>query len=184
MTARAHLFNYATGDQHQGKPVAEVFQQIHDGSEWNVATTESVSGEGSTLAQTATLRSEMPSLLQKLGVSILLDLPCGDFNWMRHVDLTGIRYMGADIVPTIVERNQARFGSDNRQFLQLNLLTDPLPSADLLFCRDCLVHLSLANIQVALDNIRHSGITYLATTHFHNRAGKPPTSPDGRLAVH
>ncbi|TAK37530.1 MAG: hypothetical protein EPO28_11740 [Saprospiraceae bacterium] len=35
----ANLFSYATGYQHQGKLVAEVFQQTHDRSEWNVVTT-------------------------------------------------------------------------------------------------------------------------------------------------
>jgi hypothetical protein len=164
---RAHLFNYASGDQHQGKALAEVFQQIHDGSEWNIVTTESVSGEGSTMDQTATLRAELPGLLRKLGVQHLLDLPCGDFNWMQHVDLAGIHYTGGDIVESLVLRNNAQFGNDLRQFLHLNLLTDPLPTADLLFCRDCLVHLSFADVQAALDNIRRSGITYLATTHFH-----------------
>ncbi len=166
--SRAKLYHYATQYPHEGKPVTDIFQQIHDSSAWNVVTTESVSGEGSTLAQTATLRAELPGLLRKLGVRSLLDLPCGDFNWMQHLDLTGIRYTGGDIVPALVERNQAQFGNKNRQFLHLNLLTDPLPAADLLFCRDCLVHLSLADVRAALDNIRRSDITYLATTHFHD----------------
>ena len=165
--SRAHLYHYAHGDQHQGKPAAEVFQQIHDSNEWNVVTTESVSGEGSTMEQTATLRAELPGLLRKLGVRSLLDLPCGDFNWMQHVDLTGIRYTGGDIVESLVLRNNDRFGNEHRQFLHLNLLTDLLPTCDLILCRDCLVHLSLADVQSALANIRRSGITYLATTHFH-----------------
>lgn len=168
MSSRAQLYHYATGQHHHGKSVAEVFQQIHDGSEWNVVTNESVSGEGSTMEQTATLRAELPGLLHKLGVRTLLDLPCGDFNWMQHVDLTGIHYTGGDIVHDIVERNNAQFGSEQRRFQQLNLLTDPLPNCDLLFCRDCLVHLSFADVQAALANIRRSGITYLATTHFHD----------------
>ncbi len=165
--SRAKLYHYATHYPHEGKPVANVFQQIHDSSAWNVVTTESVSGEGSTLEQTATLRAELPGLLRKLGVRSLLDLPCGDFNWMQHLDLTDIRYTGGDIVSALVERNQAQFGNDQRRFLHLNLLSDDLPACDLLFCRDCLVHLSFADVQAALANIRRSGITYLATTHFH-----------------
>ncbi|MBK9016373.1 MAG: class I SAM-dependent methyltransferase [Saprospiraceae bacterium] len=168
MSTRATLYNYAQGDQHQGQPVANIFQRIHDSNEWNVITTESVSGEGSTMEQTEVLRAELPGLLKKLGVRTLLDLPCGDFNWMQHVDLTGIRYLGGDIVAALVERNNAQFGNENRQFLHLNLLTDPLPACDLLFCRDCLVHLSFADVQAALANIRRSGITYLVTTHFHD----------------
>lgn len=166
--SRANLFSYAAGQHHLDKSISDVFQQIHDSSEWNIVTTESVSGEGSTMEQTAVLRMELPGLLKQLGVRSFLDLPCGDFNWMQHVDFTGIQYTGGDIVPAIVERNQTRFGSEHLRFLNLDLLADPLPAADLLFCRDCLVHLSFADVQAALTNIRRSGITYLATTHFHD----------------
>jgi len=164
---RANLFSYASGAGHQNQDTAEVFTNIHNSNEWNVKTTESVSGEGSTLEQTKTLAAELPFLLKKLKVKTLLDLPCGDFNWMQHVKLTGIRYIGGDIVEALVEKNNARFASENRQFLHLNLLADSLPSCDLIFCRDCLVHLSFDDIHAALANIKRSGATYLATTHFH-----------------
>jgi hypothetical protein len=40
------------------------------------------------------------------------------------------------------------------------------PAADLLLCRDCLVHLSFADIDKALRNIRRSSLAYLLTTTF------------------
>ena len=40
------------------------------------------------------------------------------------------------------------------------------PQVDLIFCRDCLVHLSYANVHKALDNFRASGSRYLLMTHF------------------
>jgi hypothetical protein len=48
----------------------------------------------------------------------------------------------------------------------LDLTSSPLPPADLLLCRDCLVHLSLTDARRALANIRRSDITYLLTTTF------------------
>jgi SAM-dependent methyltransferase len=165
--SRAHLFSYASGAEHEGRDAAEVFTKIHESHEWNIKTTESVSGEGSTLEQTKVLIAELPSLLRKLGVKSFLDLPCGDFNWMQHVDFQNIKYTGGDIVEALVEKNNARFASENRQFLHLNLLADPLPACDLIFCRDCLVHLSFSDIHAALANIKRSAVTYLATTHFH-----------------
>ena len=165
--SRANLYAYATKQELQGLDVAEVFTKIHDTHGWLVKNPESVSGEGSTLEQTKILAAELPSLLKKLGVKTLLDLPCGDFNWMQHVDLTDISYTGGDIVEALVEKNNARFAGENRQFKHLNLLADPLPQCDLIFCRDCLVHLSFDDIHAALANIKRSGATYLATTHFH-----------------
>jgi hypothetical protein len=44
-----------------------------------------------------------------------------------------------------------------------------LPRTDLIFCRDCLVHLSFEDVQRAIDNLHRSGITYLITTTFTRR---------------
>ena len=127
---------------------------------------ESVSGPGSSADQTATLREALPRLLRGLGVSRLLDLPCGDFHWMASVDLSDIEYVGGDLVPAIVESNRAKHGRPGRTFQLLDLTSSPLPQADLVICRDCLVHLSIADIWLAVENVRRSGATYLLTTTF------------------
>jgi len=62
-----------------------------------------------------------------------------------------------------------RYGNEKREFLHLDLLRDPLPKVDAIFCRECLVHLSYADIEKALQNIRKSGASYLFTTHFPQR---------------
>lgn len=162
--------SYSDGSPFDGLPVGEVFRRIHEGRTWNYISNESVSGEGSTLQQTATLAAALPGLLRGLGVTSLLDLPCGDFNWMQQVDLQGFKYIGADIVAALVEKNNAQFASADRHFAQLDLLTDPLPACDLIFCRDCLVHLSFSDVMAALRNIKQCGITFLATTHFPEEA--------------
>src|ERR1700683_3686127 len=48
---------------------------------------ESRSGLGSSLAQTEAVRAALPTLCRDLGISSMLDIPCGDLNWIRHVDL-------------------------------------------------------------------------------------------------
>ena len=66
---------------------------------------------------------------------------------MEHVDLSGIEYTGGDIVPSIVEENRRLHARESRRFVKLDLTRDVLPDADVLLCRDCLVHLSYANIR-------------------------------------
>lgn len=127
---------------------------------------DSRSGPGSTVDQTACVAAGIPVLCERLGVRRLLDVPCGDFSWMADVDLSGITYVGGDIVPEIVERNRDAFGSADRTFLDLDLTRSNLPSADLLFCRDCLVHLSNADVQAALENVAHSDVQWILTTTF------------------
>jgi hypothetical protein len=83
--------------------------------------------------------------------------------------------------------------------VQLDLTRDVLPDADVLLCRDCLVHLSYANIRVVLANIACSNIRFVLMTSFPERRDNydvadgdwrpldfqaPPFSfPEPRLAI-
>lgn len=142
----------------------EVFTDYFRSNKWGDA--ESLSGKGSNLASTAELRSLLPQILRDLGARSLLDVPCGDFHWMAHVDLAGIDYTGGDIVPELIDRNRARHAGDGVAFRVIDLIAGPVPAADVIFCRDCLVHLSNAHVLAALANIRRSGATWLLTTTF------------------
>ncbi len=146
------------------KSVQEIFIEIYEKGYWRTA--ETVSGNGSDLGETETLRRELPGLLQKFGIKTLLDLPCGDFNWMRHTDLSGIQYIGADIVPEMIAANNQKFSAPNINFRKLDLITDPLPLVDCILVRDCLVHLSLDQIEQAIKNLKRSGSQFLLTTSF------------------
>ena len=127
---------------------------------------DSISGSGSDLIQTKVIRRELPSLFKDLKVSTILDIPCGDFHWMRNVDLSNIRYIGGDIVKDIVQQNRVGYEKENILFHHLNLIKDDLPKVDLIICRDCLVHFSFNDIFSALKNICRSKSTYLLTTTF------------------
>jgi hypothetical protein len=140
----------------------ETFRRIHRTNHWG--SDASRSGPGSSTEQTEVLQQELPRLFRELGIRSLLDLPCGDANWISTIPLTGIHYTGGDLVPELIARNQARY--PGREFRVLDLTRDPLPAADLLLCRDCLVHLSFADIDAALANIRRSKLTWLLTTTF------------------
>jgi hypothetical protein len=130
---------------------------------------ESRSGAGSDLIQTARIREVLPGFLKTLGVRSLLDVPCGDFYWMRHVELDLDQYIGADVVGPLIQANTQSFAVDKRSFVVRDLTRDALPKADLILCRDCLVHLSFDDIQRALTNINRSGARYLLTTTFTDR---------------
>jgi SAM-dependent methyltransferase len=141
-----------------------VFRDIYRRHHWSGS--ESASGAGASIDQTQGLRRSLPALLRELGVATMLDLPCGDFGWMRTFDLPVDRYIGADLLPDVIEPLAAAFADGRREFRVLDLTRDPLPAADLLFCRDCLVHLSYADIRRALKNLVRSGIPYLLATTF------------------
>jgi Methyltransferase domain len=161
----AHQRFLADGESFAGLDLAQRFRRIHDTNLWGAP--ESTSGLGSELDATAVLRAELPGLLQKLGVTSLLDAPCGDAGWINRVEL-GIRYVGIDIVPALIDRLQVRAaaGEIKGEYHLADITADPLPRCDAILCRDCLVHLSFANIARAVENFRRSGAAWLIATTF------------------
>lgn len=145
------------------KSIETIFADIYTGNKWRGR--DSASGTGSDLRQTEVVRNALPALWEALGIRTMLDVPCGDFHWMKHVALERIEYTGADIVLDMVERNR-EYETSTIHFCRINLVEDKLPRFDLIFCRDCLVHLSFKDAQKALQNICDSGSTYLLTTTF------------------
>jgi hypothetical protein len=166
---RAELFSFSNGDRYEGKTVEEVFSDIKNNNIW--LENESVSGAGSTIIQTTKIREEIPLILDQLKIKTVFDIPCGDFNWFREIDLSNNIYLGGDIVPDIIRRNNEKYSAENIRFIHFNLLEDVFTQKDLVFCRDCLVHFSLNDIFKALKNIKSSGSKYLMTTTFPEETG-------------
>lgn len=142
----------------------EKFTKIYRKNIWG--DIESASGPGSNMEATKKIREELPDLIKKMEVKSVLDIPCGDFTWMAHVDVALENYIGADLVKEIVKKNIERYALPNRSFACLDLTADPLPRTDMLLVRDCLVHFSYNDIWRAIENIKRSGSTYLLTTTF------------------
>lgn len=141
----------------------KIFRKIYETNAWG--NDFSVSGPGSSWKSTENLRRTLPLLVDAVGARSFLDVPCGDFQWMNHVDLRVQQYYGADIVPALVKNNQCKF-ADRGEFLHLDLLRDRLPEVDVVFCRDCFIHFSFRDIHIALINIRNSRSKYLFTTTY------------------
>jgi hypothetical protein len=106
----------------------------------------------------------LPILAAELGISSILDIPCGDFSWMQMVDFGPCKYIGADIVEELVSRNNQQYASNGRKFIKLNILNDELPTVDLILCRDLFIHFPYGDIAKALTNIRKSRSKYFLTT--------------------
>ena len=139
----------------------EAFTKIYKTHYWAGA---SVSGHGSDPARTAKISRALPSIIRKYEIRSMLDAPCGDFEWMSRVDLAGVQYTGGDIVKPLVDQLTSKYATEHRKFLALDLTNDPVPNVDLIFCRDCFIHLPFDLIRKALANFRRSGSKYLMTT--------------------
>jgi hypothetical protein len=159
---------------------ARVFQLAYATRVWGSA--ESGSGIGSELAATENVSAYLPELFQRLQVSKFLDAPCGDWNWMRRVDLSGVDYFGGDVVSSVVTKNKQEYARPGVRFIHADLTKDPLPTVDMIMCRDCWVHLSFEDIAAMLKNFRRTGARWLlvSNTPSQNRNQNKATGIDWR----
>lgn len=142
----------------------QIFTKVYYENLWKNGQT--VSGPGSTLFETETLRKVLPEIIKKYEMKSIMDIPCGDFFWMRLIDWD-IDYTGADIVWDLIRMNQLYYGCyKKRTFILADIVEGIIPTAHLLFCRDCLGHFSQHDVQKAIANIKKSSCVYLMTTTF------------------
>ena len=127
---------------------------------------ESLSEVGSNLDQTQELINLLPAVSRELEVKSILDLPCGDFNWMSKGDFSRLKHTGADIVLPLVNQLNSKFGSLDRKFLRLNLVAETPSKYDAVFSCDLLVHLNNKDALNAIQNVVASGSKYFLSTTF------------------
>lgn len=148
----------------------EIFNKIYEQNIWGNG-----SGSGSTPANTEDYRIFLANFLKTNKVLSVVDLGCGDWQFSKLIDWTGINYTGID-VSDVVLRNTKLFGSERISFLEMNALTDDLPSADLLIMKDVVQHWSNADILSFLPRLKRYKRA-LITNGFHP-AGLSRTNGD------
>jgi len=121
------------------------------------------SGEGSSLAATVGLRSELPRILDSLQARTIIDLGCGDYTWMRTLELSQ-NYIGVDVVQAVIGNNQRDFSDAKHAFICMDVAEDELPDGDAILCREILFHLSFSDIQAVLRNCAKKPRRYLFVT--------------------
>lgn len=138
-------------------------------------------GPGSSWDKTERIRSELPALLRELGVKSLLDYGCGEPAWIGQTMLeVEVEYVGVDVVPELIGRCEACYGASGAaRFLLLEDFDQPLPRADLILARDCLAHLSLDDVFVALAQMRASDAEWLLVTSCRSQTSNPTGKTGG-----
>ena len=145
-----------------------IFTQYYYDKFWS--SHESDSGRGSELKYTSNLRNKLVNFCRKNNVRSILDAPCGDFNWMRHVvNLSNnkIRYVGVDIVKPLIVRNDTYYSNRKINFfcddITVNLARYNVP--DLLVMRDFLFHIPFSDIDSVFQSVKIMNPKFFAVTN-------------------
>lgn len=138
--------------------MTDAFSRIYRTNAWN--GTESLSGPGSGSAATYALTKALPRLVERLGITSVLDVACGDGFWMP--DLPG--YLGVDVAPEAI--NLAKRRHPGRRYAVMSgAQLDETWHVDLIICRDAIQHLSFADGTALVAGIRrvHARALLLST---------------------
>lgn len=108
------------------------------------------SGPGSTAYATRMYRAFLEGFLSTGAVRSVVDAGCGDWTFSRDVAWPPIQYRGYDASAVAIAK-ASRYAGMARSF-EVADITQPLPSADLLLCKDVLQHLPNAMVQAFIEN--------------------------------
>jgi len=147
------------------KTNTDIFSRIYEDNVWvEQDEQDSLSGAGSTRNATSDLISQLSAFLRDVECRQLVDIGCGDFNWMRYV--TGdFNYLGIDVVPHLIAENRLKYGNEMRRFICMDACTSEIPTGDVAVCREVLFHLSFSDGIRMLHNIKAAGFKYVMLTH-------------------
>ncbi len=117
------------------RPSAEPFNRIYSANAWGAG-----SGPASRAAVTIEYRCFVERFITMNAISSILDIGCGDWQFSQFMNFAGAHYLGLDIVPEIIARNDEMFGRDNVAFRMMPGDLAALPGADLVLIKDVLQH--------------------------------------------
>ncbi len=140
-----------------------LFTEFYKNNVWG--SQESIYGPGSELRNTAKIIEQMPALLRKYYIRSINDAPCGDFNYMKEINLTGIKYTGYDIVNELTELNIKKNKKKNLDFIHFDVVNEVLPFCDMILSRDMLIHFSYKDSLKTIENFKKTGAKYLLTNN-------------------
>ena len=151
-----------------GKLPKEVFTEVFTINDWS--STESHSGMGSTLQYTTNTRKRLPSVFGQYGIKKVLDIGCGDFNWMKEIVHFLDYYKGTDVVEAITNLNKERYEEKNKIEFETSDITEGCnyerTEFNSIILKDVLVHFPTDVVIEVLNRIKSTGIKYVFITHF------------------
>jgi hypothetical protein len=156
-------------------------EDFYSNADWPPKERTSNSGPGSQLGEnTKNSLDIVRKTISKFNVSAMIDMPCGDANWIFDSWKTDSLklYIGLDVVQEVIRRNaeRLRFHS-NKIFRHWDGTTCPLPkykyvssdrirAADMVHSRDVIQHLPPEQGEVFICNVFLSGARVFVATSY------------------
>ena len=139
------------------------FTHIYNNAGWGKNSLgEAHSGPGSTVESSQEYIAFLQKFIREHTIRTIVDVGCGDWEVMKHINLTGIRYIGIDVVQSVIEKNQQKYATPTIAFIHADATTFDLPVADLFLSKDVLQHIpneDILLITAQFPKFRHCLVT-------------------------
>lgn len=119
------------------------FNHIYSNKLWGVNKEgKGSSGSGSLISTTTEYRNLLEEFIKNNNINSIVDLGCGDWEWMKEFDLGNITYTGIDVSSIVIENNNKLYSTNNIKFINgdANNITEEV---DLIVIKDVLQHLPI-----------------------------------------
>ena len=141
----------------------DVFDQIYNENVWGDGKG---SGIGSDPDAVRPYTAFLQQFLEDNHIKSIVDLGCGDWQFSKELNLKGIHYHGIDVAKSVIESNQKTYSSPTVKFSVLGSYEE-LPQADLLICKDMLMHLDRKEVQAIIRDAFPKFTNVLITSDVH-----------------
>ena len=148
----------------------DVFDQIYNENVWGDGKG---SGIGSDPQAVRPYTEFLQSFLEENQIKSIVDLGCGDWQFSRELDLKEIHYHGIDVAKSVIESNQTLYSSPTIEFSVLSSYKD-LPQADLLICKDMLMHLGRSEVKAIIRDAfpKYANVLITSDVHPYSKIGE------------
>jgi SAM-dependent methyltransferase len=134
------------------RELGRTFDGIYSRGDWaKNSEGKGTSGPGSTLDSTREYRAFIEEFIKRNHVKSVVDAGCGDWEFSSSTDWNHARYLGVDISADVISVDKKKYPRKGVSFA-VGDVTESLPSAELLLCKDVLQHLPNALIVKFIKN--------------------------------
>lgn len=136
----------------KNRSASDVFSEIYTKNLWGGGAGDFHSGAGTHGPAAPLYLITINAFIKEHDVLSVVDIGCGDYEIGSKIEVP--QYTGVDVVSALTDRNNALFGSINRNFKCLDAAgADSLPIADLCLIRQVMQHLSNDQIMAIIKKL-------------------------------
>lgn len=141
-----------------------VFDSIYKNNLWFNG-----SGTGSISWNNGPFLEYLQTFINQNNINSILEIGCGDFRLWNNINFTG-KYLGLDVVSTVIEKNKKIYGNEKREFRLHNIIENPMSGDwDLILIKDLQIHLSnkdRTKLLLSLDQIKRRFLICCEDWHY------------------